>query len=193
MATMRFCADLSLVLLVCCRAGALPAGCGDCPRSRGRRPAGGCSTISRSIIARRSRRPRRSTRSNMTRWSNSRPRSRPALAALPAKPQRAGLVARRRRRSQRGDRRQGRAAGDRRRRPRRSPAALLAAYPVPLAPAAAPDLARGAALYARELRLVPRRQGRGAERRASPSSTRRRSPSPTATAPASAACSASTR
>ncbi len=70
------------------------------------------------------------------------------MAALPARPQRAALAA--------GARRLEAAIGGRappaeiERQARALAAALLAAYPVPLAPAARPDLARGAALYARE-------------------------------------------
>jgi len=68
------------------------------------------------------------------------------LAALPAHPERAALVAEARRIEAAVARRAPPADVDRM--ARALAARLLAAYPVPLAPAAAPDLARGAALYA---------------------------------------------
>ena len=74
-----------------------------------------------------------------------------------------------------------------------SPRELIAAYPVPLAPRRMPDLARGPGALRRELRLLPRRRRRRRRRRSPPAWIRRRSPSPTARAPASAACSRSTR
>ena len=68
------------------------------------------------------------------------------LAALPAHPQRDELVAGAAALRQAVESRAAPAEVDRR--ARALAAALLAAYPVPLAPSAAPDLARGAALYA---------------------------------------------
>ena len=117
---------------------------------------------------------------------------RPALAALPAKPARAALLAEAKALAG-GDRRQGRAGRGRRAARKRSPPTCSPPIRCRWRRRRAPDLARGAAALRRELRVVPRRQGRGPERRRSPSSIRRRSPSPTAPAPASAACSRSTR
>ena len=152
------------------------------PRRVGRarsRPAGGCSTISPSIIAARSGRPDRQRQPNMTKCANSPPRSAQRLARLPANPAQ-GAAGRRRRRA---------AAGDRRARPRRPRSTagaraladrLLAAYPVPLAPAARPDLARGAALYAENCASCHGANGEGPTRRrqARPAADRLHRPRP---------------
>ena len=158
------------------------------PRQRHKRsrPAGGCSIISRSTIARRSPRGGSSTRRISTRWTNS-PSSVSAQARGASGQAGAGRADRRGRGAGGGDRRQGRSRARSRGRPKTFAAELLAAYPVPLAPAQAPDLARGAALYAENCASCHGAQGRRAERRSSPSSTRRRSPSPTASGRASAA------
>jgi high-affinity iron transporter len=68
--------------------------------------------------------------------------------------------------------------------------ALLAAYPVPLAPTSMPDIARGAALYAQNCASCHGAKGEGPPPEFA-SLTRRRSPSPTGRALATAACSAS--
>ena len=113
------------------------------------------------------------------------------LGALPARPERARLI---------GEARALEAAVARRAPPaeierlaRGLGGRLLAAYPVPLAPPSAPDLARGARLYAEACASCHGADGPGRYAPLRAAWSRRRSPSPTASARRSAACSRSTR
>ncbi|WP_370866424.1 c-type cytochrome [Brevundimonas aurantiaca] len=109
----------------------------------------------------------------------------------PARDHRQGRARARRRRPGDQHPRQGRAGGGRRQ-AKALAAALLAAYPSPLAPAFPPDLARGQALYQEQCAVCHGVTGR-ADGEAPRAWIPRPSPSLTSSAPASAACSASIR